>query len=131
MRTAHLTFNQPTFNAVVTALARCFQKGIFDWGFKKVWIMAFFGFLLNLKFQWKLYSLSCMRKNIRFSKVRKPFRVLIFGLLQKTKNCLTKKPLKLSVYHEPISDIEWNITIPDICQSALIKEISTNPLQIV
>ena len=131
MRTAHLTFTQPNFNAVVTALARCFRKEIFDWSFKKMWIMAFFGFLLNLKFQWKLYSLSCMRKTIRFSKVRKPFKSLDLRTAPENQKLSHKKPLKLSVYHEPISDIEWNITIPDICQSALIKEISTNPLQIV
>ena len=49
-----------------------------------------FRFLLNLKFQRKPRLVSCVDKTIRFSKVGKPFRVLICGLLQKTKNCLAK-----------------------------------------
>ena len=52
--------------------------------------MDFFRFLLNLKFQFRPLSVFCMSKTIRFSKVRKPFRVSICGLLQKTKIVLQK-----------------------------------------
>ena len=73
-------------DAFLTTLARCLRRKIFDWGFKKMWII-FFRFLLNLKFRWKRHSVSCVNKTIMFLKVRKPFRVSTCGLLQKTKNC--------------------------------------------
>ena len=44
MRTTYFTFTQPNFDAVLTTLARCLQRRIFDWGFKKMWIMIFFVF---------------------------------------------------------------------------------------
>ena len=83
MRTAHFTFTQPNFDAAVTALAKCLRKEIFDGSFKRMWMMDFFRFLINLKFQWQPRSVSCMSKTISFSKVKKSFRVSICGLLQK------------------------------------------------
>ena len=67
MKTGHFTFIQLNFGAVFSALARCLRKGIFDWGFKKMWIMDIFHFLLSLKFQRKPRWVSCMSKTIKFS----------------------------------------------------------------
>ena len=44
MRTTYFTFTQPNFDAVLTTLARYLQRRVFDWGFKKMWIMIFFVF---------------------------------------------------------------------------------------
>ena len=121
----HIAFSPPNFDAVANATVQCLRKETSDWGFKKMWIMGFFCFLWNLKFLWKPRSVSCISKIIRFPNIRKPFRVSICGLLQKTKNS-HKKPLKLSVCYyqlcccETIYYLHKNITCTMMAQSAQI-----------
>ena len=84
-------FHQLNFDAVVTALAKWLRKGTFDQIFNH-----FFCFLLNLNFQWKPRSFSCVSKTQDF-KGEKTIQNVNFRTAPENKKLSSKKHLKLFV----------------------------------